>query len=302
MNQHLRRCLSVVFTFLVGNSFILRLVGVVNKKLLGSKIQNVFLLYPAHPKYASAYVYDWHRRMIKWSPALVGCYYQEGKFGLTFGISATEEDYKAEQNQSFLRGLEQKMESIRMTIGAETKTYAGILPSILNSRGFRHEDTEKLNTIALVHKALRLVEESQGLTGKTPVVVLGGRGYIGTDLLNQVDLKHWIAIDQQDQASFSSIVAQFSGQPLILLNLTRQGILHGYIPLLWSQCVVLNEVYPEPSLQELEMLRDKKVLCYHIVGVRAKAWPAFPRAYQGGIPCCAALNTSAGDLILKLLT
>lgn len=301
MTQHLRRCLSVVFTFLVGNSFVLRLVGVINKKLLGRKVQNVFLLYPAHPKYASAYVYDWHRRMIKWKPALVGCYYQEGKFGLTFGVSATEEDYRSELNQPLLKSLEQQMESIRTIIGAETKTYAGILPSLLYNRGFRHEHTEKLNTIALVRKALRLVEESQGLAD-TPVVVLGGRGYIGTDLLIQVDSRHWIAVDQQDQASFSSIVAPYSGRPLILLNLTRQGILQKYIPLLWSQCLILNEVYPEPSRQELEMLRDKKVHCYHIVGVRAKAWPAFPRAYRGGIPCCAALDTNSGDLIIKLLT
>jgi len=51
---------------------------------------------------------------------------------------------------------------------------------------------------------------------------------------------------------------------------------------------VVNDVYPEPSRAEVEVLRSKSAVCYHIAGIKAKAWPAFPRGYQGGIPCCAS--------------
>lgn len=303
LNAHFRRCLSVIFTFLFGNRALLSLLGSLNRSILRGKIRNVFLLYPAHPKYASAYVYDWHRRLIQWKPALVGCYLQDGEWGLTFGVSSTEEDYQAEQNAPNLEALEKRMESLRVLIGAATKTYAGILPSVLSKSGFRlQEETERLNTISLVRRAISIILESQCLPSQTPVLVLGGRGYIGSDLIQQDAHREWLCVDQQDQGAFDQICAPVKGQALVILNLSRQGVLRNYISKLWEGCIVLNEVYPEPSKGEIELLAARGILCYHIVGIRAKAWPPFPRAYQGGIPCCAAINTTSGEAIIKLLT
>jgi hypothetical protein len=39
---------------------------------------------------------------------------------------------------------------------------------------------------------------------------------------------------------------------------------------------------------EFEAIKAKGACCYHIAGVKARAWPAFPRGYQGGISCCAS--------------
>jgi len=39
---------------------------------------------------------------------------------------------------------------------------------------------------------------------------------------------------------------------------------------------------------EVAAIETKGACCYHISGVVARAWPPFPRAYQGGIPCCAS--------------
>jgi hypothetical protein len=65
-----------------------------------------------------------------------------------------------------------------------------------------------------------------------------------------------------------------------------------YIPfgrlLLTTHLFFINEVCPEPIRAEVEVLRAKGVACYHIAGIKAKAWPSFPRGYQGGIPCCAS--------------
>lgn len=51
--------------------------------------------------------------------------------------------------------------------------------------------------------------------------------------------------------------------------------------------MVLNETYPEPSRKSLVMLRKVGVKVYHIAGVKAKSFPAFPLAYENAISCCA---------------
>ena len=39
----------------------------------------------------------------------------------------------------------------------------------------------------------------------------------------------------------------------------------------------------------------------YVVGMKARAWPAFPRAYRGGIPCCAGrLEAISEPLIARL--
>lgn len=81
-----------------------------------------------------------------------------------------------------------------------------------------------------------------------------------------------------------------------VLNLTKKGALSEYIPYFWPGVVVLNEVYPEPVKAEVAAIRAKGACCYHIAGVKGRAWPAFPRGYQGGIPCCASfLPEKEGD-------
>ena len=85
------------------------------------------------------------------------------------------------------------------------------------------------------------------------------------------------------------------GRPTILLNVSRKGALARYIPHLWPEAVVLNEVYPEPDRSEVAAIQEKGARCYHISGVEARAWPPFPRAYQGGIPCCASFLPGEGE-------
>lgn len=63
----------------------------------------------------------------------------------------------------------------------------------------------------------------------------------------------------------------------------------------WQGAIVQNEVYPEPSAAEIAELEARGAHCYHIVGVEGRAWPPFPRAYRGGIPCCASLPFSPDD-------
>jgi hypothetical protein len=79
---------------------------------------------------------------------------------------------------------------------------------------------------------------------------------------------------------------------MIVLNLTKKGAISEYIPYLWPGV----EVYPELGKLEVAAMKKKGACCYHIAGVKGRAWPAFPRGYQGGIPCCASfLPEKEGD-------
>ncbi|MEH2076811.1 MAG: hypothetical protein V7K57_20825 [Nostoc sp.] len=65
---------------------------------------------------------------------------------------------------------------------------------------------------------------------------------------------------------------------------------------------MVNEVYPEPTGEELNKLITQGNRAYHIVGINADAYPPFPKAYKGGIPCCAARLSDEMDVIIRKIT
>ena len=75
-----------------------------------------------------------------------------------------------------------------------------------------------------------------------------------------------------------------------------------YIDLLWTEAIVVNEVYPEPSPAEIGRLAERGIETWHVVGMKALSVPAFPKAYQGGIPCCAGTLAAPIQPILQRLT
>lgn len=92
-----------------------------------------------------------------------------------------------------------------------------------------------------------------------------------------------------------------SKQKAILINLTKKAALSQELDKFWQELVLLNEAYPEPSAEELKVLTDWGCQAYHIVGVKARSYPAFPKAYKGGIPCCAAWSSPQMEVLLKQL-
>ena len=101
--------------------------------------------------------------------------------------------------------------------------------------------------------------------------------------------------------NFTGSCEDSQGRPAVVVNLTKSGALLEYARDLWPGVIVLNEVYPEPSSAEIAELEARGSSCYHIIGVEGKAWPPFPRAYRGGIPCCASLPFSPDDPIPILI-
>jgi hypothetical protein len=296
--------LAVATSYLVGNTLFLGFLGVVNRYLLGHRVTGVFLLYPARQEYADALAFRWHQRRFAWSPGLVGIYRQGRNLGLIFGIPDPEDELRKEENAAQVLALHDKMQRVCARVGAGRKIFAGILPSQFYRLGVRDSQLEAQRrfTAAAVVSALDQLIALKGLSTATPILVIGGRGYIASDVLLLCAGRDISSIDLGEFDEFRRLTRAWHGSPLIVINLAKSGALAEYATHFWPGVVVLNEVYPEPGAAELAVLETCGAECFHVVGVAGTAWPPFPRAYRGGIPCCAALPSRDDDPVVAILT
>ena len=93
------------------------------------------------------------------------------------------------------------------------------------------------------------------------------------------------------------------GKTAILLNVTRAKVLLSYADQLWKELVIINEVYPEPSADEVKKFSSIGCKLYHIAGIPAFTFPPLSGAYKGYMPCCAAImeNDEVVNVGLKKL-
>jgi len=91
------------------------------------------------------------------------------------------------------------------------------------------------------------------------------------------------------------------GRETILIDLTKKHALKSYLALFWKELVLLNETYPEPAKDEIEKLSKIGSPVFHVVGIKAVSMPSFPKAYRGGIPCCAARISENMEVFVKQL-
>jgi hypothetical protein len=303
LGWHCRCIAAAASSYLLGTRAALALVGFISRYILRSPIVSVFLLYPARKEYADALAYQWHQRRFSWHPGLVGFYRQGGRYGLIFGIPNLEDEIRAEHNAPRLLELMSRMEAAQRGVGAVRKVFAGILPSMFSRNGIENEHLaeQRYLTARAVLQALDQVIALHDLSKDVPILVLGGRGYIASEVLRLCRDRKVSSIDVAEFDEFRRFVEKYRGHPTVVVNLTKSGALLEYARELWPGVIVLNEVYPEPSAAEIAELEGRGTSCYHIVGVEGGAWPPFPRAYRGGIPCCASLPFSPDDPIPILI-
>lgn len=301
---HCRCIAAVLSSYVLGTRAVLGMIGFVSCHILRRPIVSVFLLYPARREYADALAYRWHQRRFSWHPGLVGFYRQGERYGLIFGIPNLEDDVRAEQSASGLLRLMTRMEEARNRVGASRKVFAGVLPSTFARNGIENDhlaEQRHLTARAVLH-ALDEVLTLHRLRSDVPVLVLGGRGYIASEVLRLCEGRNVSSIDVGEFDTFRQFATDHGGGPAVIVNLTKSGALSDYASAFWPGVIVLNEVYPEPSATEIAALEERGAACYHIVGVEGEAWPPFPRAYRGGVPCCASLPFSPHDPIPVLIS
>lgn len=297
--SHVRRLSLELLNILVNHDWLFWLIGAINKRI--GLIESVFLVYPATEKYASAYVYKHRLPKIRWKPWPCALLSQNRKFGLMFCISATDSQFTDPENVENIRQVAERMERVRQLLGAKRKTFAGILPGVLYYNRIIHEAPEADLTAVVVVQAIESVKVKESLSDDTPIIILGGRGFIGRRVVKLLSKDHIFSIDSSNSQSCKDWPNHLRGQRAIVVNITLNNALEDYLDVIWPGTLVINEVYPEPTPEILERLRIKNCDCYHIVGVDGSAFPSFPDAYEGAIPCCAAWPSTHMKVVVRKL-
>lgn len=292
--SHVRRLLIEAANLLFNYDWVFRLVGSFNKRI--GLIQSVFLCYPATEDYTRYYLYQSRARAARWRPSIIGVMWLNGRIGIKFAITANNGDFTEPGNKDFLVGLVDRMEAIRLLLGACHKTFAGILPGVLFAKRIVRETPEADVTVDIVCKAIVEVSRRDHLSAETPVIVLGGKGFIGRKIVANLHGRQVFVVDLANGKDVWP--SHLRGRPVLLVNVTLKSAIEDYVPLLWPQAVILNEVYPEPSVELAEKIKEAGCSCYHIAGVRARAFPPFPGGYYGGIPCCATWQSEGAKVLL----
>lgn len=282
----LRRLPLEIVNVLINYDWLFWLAGLINKR--AGALESVFLVYPASKKYALAYVFPYRLPKVQWNPWPCGLLRQNGKYILMFCVSATAEQFNDPQNIGNLGRMSDRMETIRRLLAANGKTFAGILPGVLYSKKIIRQAPEARLTAKAVLQAIDRVTAIESLDAGTPIIVLGGKGFVGRRVMRQLNRDDVYSIDSADGHDQRNWPNHLKGRRVIVVNITQSKAIDNYLEVMWPGTVVINEVYPEPSPETLDSLKAKGCACYHVVGIDATAVPSFPAAYKGAIPCCAA--------------
>jgi len=294
--SHARRLFTEFLNLFFNHDFIFWLIGSANKRF--GVIGSVFLAYPANVGYSDAYTYRWRAQTMEWNPRPIGFFWQNGKIGVKFAISSSNSQFSDQANKGKLCHLVERMEELRKLFCAEHKTFAGILPGVLFMKRLVKKTPEADVTAEAVKQVIGKVKSLEGLSDNTPIIVLGGKGFIGRRVVASLSEGTVYSVDIAGNSQ-NVWPSNLQGKPVLLVNISLNSALGQYIHLLWQEVVIVNEVYPEPCQELAQQLQTVGCHCYHVVGVKARALPSFPGGYQGGIPCCAAWQSKDMEALFK---
>jgi hypothetical protein len=274
-----------------------RLLGLVNRRL--PVLQTVFFCYAGSPAYARRYCYRWSEDWLRETPTPIGVYRQGGRWGLVVASPISEAQIVDSSRREQLERLIGHVEWIASAIGAENVRLAGILPGHLRRQG-RGAATRTRDTIArVVHCSLTRVRDRHAKGA--PIVLLGGDGYLGRAVQRELR-RAGEAFHVIDSArGVRALPHALRSRSILLLDLSRSGVLRVYAEQVAPGSVVLNEVFPEPDHELVRAFRRRQISVFHIAGVRARVIPALPGGYTGAVPCCAVHGSGSIDPVIRKL-
>jgi hypothetical protein len=288
IKRRIRRLFVLSINLILNNRIVWAVLGTFNKRI--PFIKTVFLAYPANHKFATEYVFDNMLEQTSWNPLFTGFFIQNGKIGIQFAISSTEQDFRDENNIENLRILWLRMNYLKSLLEADQMTFAGILPGLFYKKNIIHTLPIELDvTVKAVKQAVLKAIDELNLPDTTSIIVLGGKGFIGNKFVAEMGDREVYCIDKQDLDSpaMEDILKKVK-EKVIILNVATQKALQENLLYFNEKVIIINEVYPEPSRELTHSIKERGVTLFHIIGVKGKAFPNFPRAYRGGIPCCAS--------------
>lgn len=294
MRRLIYKSVMVTLTACLSTDVSLRVLGWINRFVLRGRLNTATLFYFVNARYMESETFAWYARRRRWAPCFAGVFFQRQTGGAICVIGCGEAEFLDPNNRDRVLQMQQRMQRMAQLLGVATVSYSGILPSVLARAGVQREPIELDRTVHWIVKALGLLRQQCGLTGNTPIVVIGAAGYVGERIVALLRGGGEAPVVEIDPAhpdpAFreQSVLEDLRGRRIIILNVSRNKVIEDYAPRLWRGVTVLNEVYPECGPETLAVLKRAGVRYFHLQGVRAVSLPRFPGAYYGAVPCCAA--------------
>jgi len=301
LTKEIRKLLLLIINYLLNHSLVLRLLGKINRK--ARWIKNIFIAYPATPEYAKAYAYERLYPKMKWTPWLASLLTYHRSSGIMMVISGTEEDFQDSRNVSHLKLMVKRVETIAHLLSVSQITYAGILPGILYKNHIRKSFLEADITISAILLSEKQIQKQFGYSSDVPLIVIGSRGFLGARLTDLLGNRPVYPVDSPSEniANTQAWPSHLHHMQAVVINLSRKFVLSRYTHLFWPELIIINDVYPEPSSVEIEQISTIGCSFFHITGIKGRAYPEFPGAYQGALPCCSTCHESSLPVIVKQL-
>ncbi len=297
LGDHLRRIAIVVLSAACRTYLPFVLMGVLNRVF--PTFVSIFFCYAGNTRYASHYSYPSCRRFLLWFPSTIGVFRQGRRWGLICAAPVTEAEFTDPKNALLLHRLLRRMLRIKMLLGVEQISFAGILPSVLRGRYPQStDDVDRDRTPEVVQRAVQEVRRKHFTNLHHNVVLLGGAGRIGQAVHERLkeDGIEVVVIDSAVPAA--PAFKDLRAVSMILVDVSRPGVIQRHIHELPEGSVVLNEVFPEPGRDVVKQLKIRNIVAYHISGVRAEVYPSLPHGYKNAVPCCAIHSDEIGELVL----
>jgi hypothetical protein len=292
---HLRRIAIIVLSAGSRTWLPFFLIGVLNRLL--PTFTSVFFCYAGNARYAKYYSYRSCKRFLLWFPTPIGIFRQGQRWGLICATPVTEAEFSDPKNTADLRKLLRRLLRIKMLLGVQQLSFAGILPNVL--RPMCPDAVYDLDrTSEVVRRAVHHVRREHFGDRHHNVVLLGGAGRIGRAVRDRLraDGVDAIVIDSALPAAITFKDLGASG--MLLVDVSRYGVIQRHIPELPQGTVILNEVFPEPSREVVKELKNRNIAAYHLAGVKAEVYPSLPLGYRNAVPCCAIHSDDIGEPVL----
>lgn len=292
----------VAISYIASLDAVLMILGLVNQLLCRQRFKTATLFYFADARYLEASTFPWYARLRKWRPCLAGGFTLGDVGGLTCVVGACEREILDEANLPRLLALHARMGRMARLLRVPTVSYSGILPSVLARSGVDRAPIEVDRTVHWVVHAVRQLLSQGVVASDAAVLVLGASGFVGGRLCDalraqianeviEVDPLHPDVNARDPRNALTCMSATV--QPGLVVDVSRNGVLEQYAELICPGSVVLNEVYPEADAETVAKLKRRGVRYFHLQGVKGQSWPAFPGAYAGAVPFCAASAAGA---------
>ena len=297
LGDHLRRIVIVVLSAVSRTYAPFVLMGVLNRVF--PTFVSVFFCYAGNTRYANHYSYPSCRRFLLWFPSTIGVFRQGTRWGLICAAPVTEAEFTDPKNARELSGLLRRMLRIKMLLGVDQLSLAGILPNVLRGRYPQtNDDVDRDRTPEVVRRAVHEVRKEHFTNRDHKVVLLGGAGRIGRAIHERLKADGLDLVIVDSAVTAAPAFKDLGPVSMMLVDVSRHGVIQRYIHELPEGTVILNEVFPEPSRDVVKQLKNRKIVAYHIAGVKAEVYPSLPHGYKNAVPCCAIHSDEIGELVL----